>query len=136
MQMVRQSKVCELKRSSMSQVSGGLIHQLFEEQAARTPDAVAVEHAGQSLKFSELNGRANQLARYLRKLELTHEELVGICLERGVEMLVGILGIWKAGGAYVPIDPSYPAARKRYIAKDARLRVILTQERLSSSLVD
>ena len=87
------------------------LHQLFEEQAARTPAAVAVVYEGEQLTYQQLNVRANQLAHYLRKLGVGPEVMVGICLERSVEMVVALLGILKAGGAYLPLDPDYPKER-------------------------
>ncbi|MCA2629947.1 MULTISPECIES: amino acid adenylation domain-containing protein, partial [unclassified Microcystis] len=87
------------------------IHQLFEEQVERTPNAVAVTYENESLTYRELNNRANQLAHYLRKLGVKADTLVGISLERSLEMMVGLLGILKAGGAYVPLDPDYPQER-------------------------
>ena len=87
------------------------IHQLFEEQSLRTPDAVAVVFENQQLTYHELNSRANQLAHYLRSLGVGADVLVGICVERSLEMVVGLLGILKAGGAYVPLDPEYPQER-------------------------
>ncbi|MBD1887684.1 AMP-binding protein [Microcoleus vaginatus] len=90
------------------------IHQLFEEQVKRTPDAVAVVLEEQQLTYLELNARANQLAHYLQGLGVGPEVLVGICVERSIEMIVGVLGVLKAGGAYVPIDRSYPSKRIAY----------------------
>ena len=84
------------------------IYELFETQVAKTPDAIAVVFANQQLTYRELNSRANQLAHYLRKLGVGPETLVGICMERSIEMIVGLLGILKAGGAYVPLDSTYP----------------------------
>ena len=84
------------------------VHELFEEQAGRTPDAIALVFEGQQLSYRELNERANRLAHYLRKRGVGPEVRVGICVERGLEMVVGLLGILKAGGAYVPLDPQYP----------------------------
>src|SRR5687768_3353575 len=84
------------------------LHQRFEAQVERTPDAVAVVFEGKKLTYQELNCRANQLAHYLRKLAVGPEVRVGLCVERSLEMVVGLLGILKAGGAYVPLDPSYP----------------------------
>jgi amino acid adenylation domain-containing protein len=110
------------------------IHELFERQAARTPDAVAVTFEGASLTYRQLNERANQLARHLRTLGVGPEVLVGICVERSLEMVVGLLGILKAGGAYVPLDPSYPADRLAYMLSDSRVPVLLTQENLSERL--
>ncbi|MFZ0499469.1 MAG: amino acid adenylation domain-containing protein, partial [Steroidobacteraceae bacterium] len=104
-----------------------LIHELFEEQARRMPDAVAVEHELRQLTYSQLNHRANQLARYLASLGVAPGEIVGICLERGPEMIVGLLGILKAGAAYLPLDPSHPAERLRQMVQDAAPRVVLTE---------
>jgi amino acid adenylation domain-containing protein len=111
-----------------------LIHELFEEQVKRTPAAVAVVYEGQSLTYAELNGRANQLARYLRDKGVGPDQLVGICVERSLEMVVGLLGILKAGGAYVPLDPNYPTERLQYMLEDAAPRVVLTQEKLRTML--
>ena len=106
------------------------IHQLFEEQVERTPDAVAVVFEDQRLTYRELNARANQLARYLQKLGVGPEALVGLGLDRSLDMVVGVLGILKAGGAYVPMDPSYPTDRLAYIADDAQVKVLLTRQAL------
>ncbi|MDJ0620296.1 MAG: amino acid adenylation domain-containing protein [Calothrix sp. MO_192.B10] len=107
------------------------IHQLFEEQAERTPEAVAVVFEGESLTYFELNQQANQLAHYLQELGVKPEVLVGICVERSHLMLVGLLGILKAGGAYVPLDPTYPQERLAYICSDAQFKILLTQEKLA-----
>ena len=95
------------------------IHELFEVQAERTPEAVAVEFEEQQLSYGELNARANQLARHLRGLGVKPDDRVAICVERSLEMVVGLLAILKAGGAYVPLDPSYPAARLGFMLKDS-----------------
>ena len=110
------------------------IHQLFEAQAERTPDAIAVVFEHEQLTYGELNRRANQLAHYLRALGVRPEDLVAICLERSLEMVIGLLGILKAGGAYVPLDPAYPKERLAFMLKDARVPVLLTQERLLAGL--
>ncbi|MBD2521399.1 non-ribosomal peptide synthetase [Nostoc sp. FACHB-133] len=110
------------------------IHQLFEEQVERTPDAVAVVFDNQQLTYHELNCRANQLAHYLRSLGVSADVLVGICVERSLEMVVGLLGILKAGGAYVPLDPEYPQERLRFILEDAQVSVLLTQQHLVEKL--
>jgi len=110
------------------------IHELFEEQAERTPDDVAVVFAEEKVSYQELNERANQLAHHLRSLGVGPEARVGILLERSVEMLVALLGVLKAGGAYVPLDPQYPAERLRFMLADAQVAVLLTEERLSSLL--
>jgi amino acid adenylation domain-containing protein len=108
------------------------IHELFVEQVARTPEAVAVEYEGQEISYAELNRRANQLGHYLRKLGVKPEARVGICLERSFEMVVGLMGILKAGGAYLPLDPSYPPERLAYVLQDGQVAVLLTQERFRS----
>ena len=105
------------------------IHQLFEEQVEKTPDAIAVVFEQQKLTYSQLNSKANQLAHYLQKLGVAPETRVGICVERSVEMVVGLLAILKAGGAYVPLDPNYPTSRLNYMVEDAQLSIILTQEK-------
>jgi amino acid adenylation domain-containing protein len=110
------------------------IHQLFEAQVERTPDAVAVVFEDQQLTYGELNRRANQVAHHLRSLGVGPDVLVGICVERSLEMLVGLLGILKAGGAYVPLDSTYPTDRLHYMLEDAGVQVLLTQARLVSSL--
>ncbi|NEO93411.1 MAG: AMP-binding protein, partial [Moorea sp. SIO3G5] len=110
------------------------IHQLFEEQVERTPDAVAVVFEHEQLTYRQLNNRANQLAHYLRSRGVGPEVLVGICVERSLEMVVGLLGILKAGGAYVPIDPDYPTERIAYMLKDSAVSVLLTQKKLVARL--
>jgi amino acid adenylation domain-containing protein len=110
------------------------IHQLFEEQVERTPDAVAVVFEGQQLTYNELNCRANQLAHYLQSLGVKPDTLVGICVERSLEMIVGLLGILKASGAYVPLDPDYPIERIIFMLEDAAVKVLLTQQKLINKL--
>ncbi|WP_414587305.1 amino acid adenylation domain-containing protein [Scytonema sp. PCC 10023] len=112
------------------------LHSLFEEQVQKTPDAIAVVFEEQRLTYSELNTRANQLAHYLQALGVGPEVLVGVCLERSVEMVVGLLGILKAGGAYVPIDPEYPEERLAYMLEDSQVKVLLTQEKLVARLAE
>ena len=102
------------------------IHQLFEERVEKTPDAVAVIFEEQQLTYRELNTRANQLAHYLRELGVGPETLVGICMDRSLEMIIGLLGILKAGGAYVPLDPAYPKERLGFMLHDSRVAVLLT----------
>ncbi len=110
------------------------IHQLFEVQADRTPDAIAVVFGKQQLTYRELNQRSNQIAHYLRKQGVVSETLVGICMERSPELLIGILGILKAGGAYLPMDPAYPKARLSFMLRDARPYVLLTVASMAASL--
>lgn len=110
------------------------IGQLFESQVERTPEAPAVTFEGRQLSYRELNERANQLAHYLRKLGVGPEVLVGICVERSLEMIIGVLGVLKAGGAYVPIDPTYPQERLAFMLHDSQAGVLLTQARLLAGL--
>lgn len=107
------------------------IDQLFHEQAQLTPDDVAVVCDTRRLTFAELNDRANQLAHYLRKRGVRPEVRVAICVERSVEMIVGLLAILKAGGTYVPLEPSFPAERMAFIQADSQARVLLTQQHVS-----
>jgi len=111
-----------------------LIHELFEEQVYRTPDAVAVFYEEQPLTYAELNRKANKVARYLRSEGIGPDQLVGISMERSFEMVIGLLGILKAGGAYVPIDPHYPAERLEYICTDAAPKILLSQQHLRERL--
>jgi amino acid adenylation domain-containing protein len=110
------------------------IYRLFEEQVERTPDAVAVTFQQQQLTYRELNSRANQLAHYLKTLGIGSDALVGICVERSLEMMVGLWGILKAGGAYVPLDPAYPPERLAYMLSDSQMTVLVTQQDLVSLL--
>lgn len=114
--------------------SGKLIHELFEEQVERKPNAVAVVCEGQVLTYEELNARANQLARYLRCIGVGPDKLVAVHIERSPEMVVALLGILKAGGAYLPLDPKYPPERLNYMFNDAKPLLVLTQENLKSAL--
>ncbi|MFN8596435.1 MAG: amino acid adenylation domain-containing protein [Anaerolineae bacterium] len=106
------------------------VHQLFEAQAERTPDAPAVVFKDQSLTYRELNQRANQLAHYLRTLGVGPETLVAICVDRSLEMIVDVLGVLKAGGAYIPIDPSYPPDRIAFMLDDSQTKILLTSTAL------
>jgi amino acid adenylation domain-containing protein len=110
------------------------VHELFEEQVERTPDAVAVVCEGEQLTYQELNRRSNQLAHHLRALGVGPEVAVGVCLERSLEMVIGLLAILKAGGVYVPLDPAYPTERLAFMLKDAQVPVLLTLERLVAGL--
>src|SRR4029453_8862923 len=103
------------------------IHQLFEDQAAATPEAVALVHEELALSYGELNARANRLAQHLRTLGVAPDERVAICLERSTEMIVGLLALLKPGGAYVPLDPSYPTERLAFLLTDCAPRLVLTQ---------
>ena len=106
------------------------VHELFEEQVERTPDAVAAAYGEEQVSYGHLNRRANRLAHYLISLGVKPDDRVAICVERGLEMVIGILGILKAGAAYVPLDPSYPAERLRFMVEDSSPVVVMTQESL------
>ncbi|MDQ2980506.1 MAG: amino acid adenylation domain-containing protein, partial [Acidobacteriota bacterium] len=110
------------------------VTELFEEQARRTPDAVAVVFGRERVSYAQLNERANRLAWHLRKRGVGPEALVGLCVERSVQMVVGLLGILKAGGAYVPLDPEYPRQRLEFMLEDTAARVVLTQQSLLERL--
>ncbi len=112
------------------------LHQLIEQQVEKTPDAIALVFADEKLTYWQLNNRANQLAHYLQTLGVKPETKVGICVERSLEMVVGILGILKAGGAYVPIDPEYPAQRQLFMLQDCKTTVLLTQAKFKATLPD
>ncbi len=127
----RHQLVVEWNGTWTEYAEGRCIHHRVEEQAARTPQAVAVYSAGRSLTYAELNARANRLAHGLRGLGVGPESLVGICVERGVEMVVAMLAVLKAGGAGVALDPAYPRERLAFILREADLRVLLTQTALA-----
>ena len=112
----------------------GFLPDLIQRQAAQQPQAVAVTFEGQPLTYDELNSRANQLAHYLCRLGVGPEEVVGVCLERGLDMVVAVLGILKAGGAYLPLDPTYPRDRLEFMINDSGPSVLLTQENFSQHL--
>ncbi len=111
------------------------VHELFEEQVERTPNAIAIAYQKQALAYGELNRRANRLAHYLREMGVRPDDRVAICAERGLEMVVGLLGVLKAGGAYVPLDPAYPIERLRFMIEDSAPVVLLTQTRLKNSFM-
>ncbi|AEI67137.1 hybrid non-ribosomal peptide synthetase/type I polyketide synthase [Corallococcus macrosporus] len=113
---------------------GATLHGLFEAQARRTPDAVAVVAEAQRLTYAELDARANQLAHHLRTLGVGPEVRVGLCAERTVELVVGLLGVLKAGGAFVPLDPAYPTARLTHMMRDAGLSVVVTVDAIADVL--
>ncbi|MEW6736516.1 MAG: SDR family NAD(P)-dependent oxidoreductase, partial [Acidobacteriota bacterium] len=110
------------------------VHQLFEIQSEQTPNAIAVTFEQQELSYRELNMRANQLAHYLQTLGVGPEVVVGICLERSIEMVVAVLGILKAGGVFAPLDANYPLERLTYMLEDAQMSILLSQNRLIEKL--
>jgi amino acid adenylation domain-containing protein len=114
-------------RTDAEYPAGACLHELFEAHAARTPGAVAVVFEGEALSYAELNARANRLAHHLRSLGVGPDARVGLCVERSLEMMVGLLGVLKSGGAYVPLDPAYPAERLAYMLADSDPAVVLSQ---------
>ncbi|MEH2406856.1 non-ribosomal peptide synthetase [Nostoc sp.] len=130
----RHELLVELNQTQADYPQEKSIHHLFEEQAERTPNNIAVVFSDKKLTYYELNARANKMARYLQRLGVEKEVLVGICVERSLEMIVGILGILKAGGAYIPLDPNYPSERLTFILENTKTPVLLTQQRLLSGL--
>jgi amino acid adenylation domain-containing protein len=126
----RDQIVYEWNQTSADYPRERCLHELFEEQVKRTPEAIAVVYEGASLSYGELNRRANQLGHYLRRMGVGPETVVGICLERSLAILVGVLGILKAGGAYMPLDPDYPRSRVGYMLENAKTGVVVTEERL------
>ena len=130
----REQILLEWNRTERDYSQDKCVHEWFEALAARTPEAVAVVFENRRLTYAELNRRANQLAHRLQKMGVQPETLVGICVERSLELVVGILGILKAGGAYLPLDPAYPKERLTFMLDDARPKVVLTQQRLITSL--
>ncbi|HEX2092531.1 MAG TPA: amino acid adenylation domain-containing protein, partial [Longimicrobiaceae bacterium] len=120
----------EWNRTAAEYPADRCIHELFEAQVERTPDAEAVAFEGERLTYAELNDRANRLAHHLRERGVGPDARVAVCAGRGLEMVVGLLGVLKAGGAYVPLDPSYPAERLRYVLHDSAPAAVLTQRSL------
>ena len=127
----RQQLLYEWNATQVEYPQDECLHELFEEQVERTPEAVALVFEKEELSYAELNRRANQLAHYLRKLGVKPEDLIGVCMERSVEMVVALLGVLKAGGAYVPLDPEYPVERLRFMIKDAGPKLVLSHHGLS-----
>jgi len=117
-----------------SYARGACLHECFEKQVELTPDAVALVCEDERLSYAELNRRANRLAHRLRELGVKPDELVGLRSERGVEMVIGIVGILKAGGAYLPLDPAYPKERVAFMLEDSRVAVVVTQKALAVDL--
>ena len=130
----RREILVEWNNTATEEPSTRCVHQRFEEQVLRTPDAPAVEFDGHILTYQQLNERANQLAHYLQQHGAAPDVLVGVCLERSIEMLVGILAILKAGSAYVPLDPTYPPARLATMLEDAHAPLLLTLQDLKATL--
>ncbi|MEL6157718.1 MAG: amino acid adenylation domain-containing protein [Cyanobacteria bacterium J06554_11] len=114
--------------------SNQCLHHWFERQVANTPDEIAVIAGTQQLSYTQLNQRANQLARHLQKLGVKPETLIGICIERSPEMIISMMAVLKAGGAYVPLDPTYPRERLEYMLEDSGISILLTHKKFSAEL--
>ncbi|HEX5751790.1 MAG TPA: amino acid adenylation domain-containing protein, partial [Archangium sp.] len=130
----RRELLVDWNRTGVDVPRGVCAHHLFERQAERTPDAIAVSFEGRSLTYRELNHSANQLARALRRRGVGPEVVVGLLMDRSLEMVIGLLGILKAGGAYLPMDPTLPAERLEFMAEDAWLAVMVTRRELVEPL--
>jgi amino acid adenylation domain-containing protein len=130
----KQQILIDWNRTKVDYPKDKCIHQLFEEQVIKTPDNIAVIFEDEKLTYQQLNEKANQLAHYLIKQGVKPETIVGIFVERSLEMIIGILGILKAGGAYIPLDVKYPQARIKFMLEDSQASIILTQEKLINAL--
>ncbi|WP_439566557.1 non-ribosomal peptide synthetase, partial [Gloeocapsopsis crepidinum] len=130
----RQTLLHDWNNTQINYPQNTCIHHLFEQQVAKTPENIALIFEDRQLTYRELNQRANKLAHYLIKLGIKPDVMVGICMERSIEMVVGILGILKAGGAYVPLDPTYPKERLAFMLADSQVSVLLTQPSLKQLL--
>jgi amino acid adenylation domain-containing protein len=132
----RQQLLVDWNRTKVAYPKDRCLHELIEAQIERTPEATALVFEDQRLTYRELNQRANQLARRLQKLGVGPDTLVGICVDRSLEMVIGLLGILKAGGAYLPLDPYYPKERLTFMVKDSAIPVLLTQGHLAEMVSD
>ncbi|HEX6716519.1 MAG TPA: condensation domain-containing protein, partial [Pyrinomonadaceae bacterium] len=130
----REQMLVEWNQTAVTYPQGQCLHELFEAQVERTPQALAVADEKQQLSYADVERRANQLAWRLRREGVGCESLVAVCLERSVDLVVALLGILKAGGAYVPLDPSYPESRLRFMLEDTQAAVVLTEQHLAMRL--
>lgn len=126
----RQQLIVDWNETHLDYPQSATLHQLFSQQAAETPDAIAVEHADKQLTYAEVERRSNQIARFLAERGVAPGDLVGICVQRSEEMLVALYGILKAGAGYVPLDPAYPADRLEYMCQHSGLKLVVTQSAL------
>ena len=131
----KQQLLCQFNHTQTEYPKDKTIQDLFEEQAARTPDQIAVIFEEQQLSYRELNEQANQLAWILRNKGVKPDTVVGIMVERSLHMVVGLLGVLKAGGAYLPIDPDYPKERIKFIIEDCRVSILLTQSKIPGEVL-
>jgi amino acid adenylation domain-containing protein len=127
----RQQMLVEWNDTETTDFQFACVHEVFEAQASVIPDACALVFEDQYLSYTELNNAANKVAHYLQRLGVGRETLVGVCMERSVEMVIALLGILKAGGAYVPLDPTYPEERLAYMLTDSQVTVIITQQSIA-----
>jgi non-ribosomal peptide synthetase component F len=132
----RHQLLFEWNETDAAYPADALIHELFEEQVERSPDSVALVLEGQALTYRQLNSRVNRLARYLLESGVSPETLVGVCMERGIDLIASILAIFKAGAVYVPLDPDYPESRLRFMLEDSGVTLVLTHRRLMDPLSD
>ncbi|MEG4227994.1 amino acid adenylation domain-containing protein [Microcoleus sp. N9_B2] len=130
----RHQLLFEWNNTGINYSQNGCVHRLFEVQAAKNPDAVAVQFECQSFTYRELNNRANQLAHYLLSLGVKPDAIVGVYMDRSLDAIVAILGVLKAGGAYLPLDPNYSKERLNFMLEDAGVQVLLTQTQLAANL--
>ncbi|MDZ8136599.1 MAG: amino acid adenylation domain-containing protein [Nostoc sp. DedQUE04] len=130
----REQLLFEWNKTEADYPQNASLHQLFEQQVERSPDKLALINQTQELTYSQLNQRVNQLTHYLQKQGVGEKTLVAICLERSVEMVVGILAILKAGGAYIPLDPNYPVERLGFMLSDSQVSVLITQQEILEKL--
>jgi len=128
----RQRVLFDWNRTATEYPRRACIHEVFEQEAARRPDAIALKFRDRQMTYGELNRRANQLAHYLRELGVGPEMMVGMLLERSFEIVIALMAVLKADGAYVPLDPSYPAARLGFMRADTKIPVMLTQQALNN----
>jgi len=124
----------ELNNTKMDYPKDKTIAQLFEEQVEKTPDNIAVVFENQKLTYKELNEKANSLANYLRNNEINRNDIVGIMVNRSLEMIISILAVLKAGGTYIPIDPEYPQDRIEYMLSNSNSKLLLTQKKLENNI--
>jgi len=130
----REALIAMCNEAGPSSDSRGCLHKVFEQKAATRPDATAVVYGSEQITYGELNRRANRLAHHLRSLGVGPDSRVGLCLERSIEMVIGLLGVLKAGAAYVPLDPQYPAQRLSFMLDDSAVAVVLTQNQIAARL--
>src|SRR4029077_6525877 len=133
-QVERKELLVERNRTETAYPANKSLQELFQEQVEKRRESVALVYGGEKLSYQAFKSRANQVAHFLREKGVGAEVRVGLCAERSLDMVVGMLGIIKAGGAYVPLDPSSPPERLSYMVQDAELKLLLTQEALQSQI--